>query len=119
MGKYDVFSKDTGEKNLKLRNYKQKISATIHEEFVRRFFEQLSIYYDCDIPETCHEIPELQKIDSSFDLNGMGDWTNFVDSSDGFLVKAFEDFYFEKTKNTTSKESLFEKFVSLKINFRD
>ena len=91
LGKFDVFSK--GEE-------------TIHQEFVRRVLQELSAYYDYATSET--ENPTMDKLSSTFDSNEMGDWTNFVDLSDGFLAIAFDGFYSIEEKKVET--TLFEKY---------
>ena len=91
LGKFDVFSK--GEE-------------TIHQEFVRRVLQELSAYYDYATSGT--ENPTVDKPSSTFDSNEMGDWTNLVDLSDGFLAIAFDGFYSIEEKKVEA--TLFEKY---------
>ncbi|KAJ3650794.1 hypothetical protein Zmor_016873 [Zophobas morio] len=97
LGKFDVFSK--GEE-------------TIHQEFVRRVLQELSAYYDYATSGT--ENPTVDKPSSTFDSNEMGDWTNFVDLSDGFLAIAFDGFYSIEEKKVEA--TLFEKIRDVTTN---
>ncbi|RZC36219.1 Spc97 Spc98 domain containing protein [Asbolus verrucosus] len=98
LDKYDVFTKG---------------SETIHQEFIRRILDELCAFYGRVIPEPVSQEVKLQKFVSNFDLHEMGDWTNFVDLSDGFLTKAFDGFYLEMAEEPDLEPSLFEKINNI------
>jgi hypothetical protein len=109
LGKFDVFTKGSGESHSSSVSLShQPFPETIHQEFTRRILEELANYYNCELPETAPLTPKLQQVKSSFDINQMGDWTDFVDLSDGFLTKAFDDFYLEKDE-TVQETPLYDK----------
>jgi hypothetical protein len=109
LGKFDVFTKGSGESHSSSVSLShQPFPETIHQEFTRRILEELANYYNCELPETAPLTPKLQQVKSSFDINQMGDWTDFVDLSDGFLTKAFDDFYLEKDE-TAQETPLYNK----------
>ncbi|XP_044260572.1 gamma-tubulin complex component 5-like isoform X2 [Tribolium madens] len=98
--KYDVFTKK---------------SETIHQEYTRRLLEELCSYYSCEPPSIRVESPQSRPVVTSFDLNGMGDWTNFVDTTDGFLMEAFSDFFYEK-EEIPKEDTLYEKISKITTN---
>lgn len=98
------------------------IVESIHQEFSRRVLEELCRYYQLNVDEfipktekVCDEETELQYKYPVIWCEGpeknaeMNKLENLVDTTDGFLMLAFEDFFVEKREEVEEdKPTLFE-----------
>ncbi|XP_057669823.1 gamma-tubulin complex component 5 [Diorhabda carinulata] len=101
---------------------------TIYEEFVRRVLEELCRLFNSDEKifidenfETTEEISYKFPVISSDDCSKpteMDKLDNLVDTTDGFLMLAFEDYFkYDKEEVEPKKRSLFEKISSITKTF--
>ncbi|XP_072394670.1 gamma-tubulin complex component 5 [Diabrotica undecimpunctata] len=105
-------------------------TETIYEEFVRRSLEELCSFFDSDLmpKDTCETDKELEgEISYKFPViwsddisqpTEMDKLENLVDTSDGFLMLAFEDYFkSEETHQKSEEITLYEKISKITKTF--
>lgn len=104
-------------------------TETIHEQFVRQCLDELDYFYKANSEETCNK--ETLTDDTFYDCMSEKKYKypvictdeckkptefdkleNLVDTSDGFLMLAFDEYFVERSEPPKQEEeTLFEKYV--------
>lgn len=97
---------------------------TIYEELMFRFLDEISIYFDCKLTFETTEVenttstvkfPATCKDHCKYSTN-FDKLENLIDTSDGFLMTAFEDFFMKNDEEDEIKKerrTLFEEINSI------